>query len=127
MTEQSSAVAASQCLGPVVQIRRAGLRRGRRGRAQISRSFALGPAALVALLFGGHIHIAPFAALQHFAAEQHFQAGAGSAHLLLIGRAATVSRLLSAQSPLDRLVSSNLPLVMAYRSASAVLADPTRR
>jgi hypothetical protein len=63
------------------------LRRGRRGRAQVSRSFALGPAALIALLFGGHVKIAPIAALQHFVAGQHFQAGLGSAHLLLIGRA----------------------------------------
>jgi len=37
---------------------------------------ALGLAALIALLFGGHINIAPFAALQHFAAGQHFQVGA---------------------------------------------------
>jgi hypothetical protein len=50
-------------------------------------------------LFGGHIDIAPFAALQHFAAGQHFQAAAGSAHLLLIGRASTVSSILSAQKP----------------------------
>src|SRR5207249_5985569 len=31
------------------------------------------------------------------------------------------------QAPLDRLVRSCLPLVMAYGSALAVLADPTRR
>jgi hypothetical protein len=33
--------------------------RGWRGRAQVSRSFALGPAALIALFLGGHIKIAP--------------------------------------------------------------------
>jgi len=73
-------------------MRRAGLRRALRGRAQIPRSLALGSAALIALLFGGHLKIAPFAALQHFAAGQHFQAGVGSAHLLLIGRASAVSQ-----------------------------------
>jgi hypothetical protein len=41
---------------------------------QVSRSFALWLAALIAVLFGGHINFAPFAALQHFAAGQHFQA-----------------------------------------------------
>jgi hypothetical protein len=34
----------------------------------------LGPDALIALFFGGHVNIAPIAALQHFAAVQHFQA-----------------------------------------------------
>jgi hypothetical protein len=47
------------------------------------------------VFFGGHIHITPFAALQHFAAGQHFQAVADCAHLLLIGRASTVSSILS--------------------------------
>jgi hypothetical protein len=95
-----SAVAAPQCLGSVAEIRRAGLRRGRRGRAQVSRSFALGPAALIALFFGGHIKLAPFAALQHFAAGQHFQAGLGSAHLLLIGRARRFPLLSRSKRPL---------------------------
>jgi hypothetical protein len=54
---------------------------------QVSRSFALRLAALIGVLFGGHIDFAPFAALQHFAAGQHFQAWAGSAHLFLIGSA----------------------------------------
>jgi hypothetical protein len=54
---------------------------------QVSRSFALGLAALIAVLFGGHVNFAPFAALQHFAAGQHFQAWAGSAHRFLIDRA----------------------------------------
>jgi hypothetical protein len=79
-----SAVAASQCLWSVVQVGRAGLRRRRRGGTQIPRAFALWPAALIALFLGRHIHLAPIAALQHFAAGQHIQAGTGSEHLLLI-------------------------------------------
>jgi DNA-binding transcriptional ArsR family regulator len=88
--------------------------------------FTLGPAALIALFLGGHVKIAPIAALQHFAAGQHFQAALGSAHLLLIGRV----RFWACQtlkSPLDIWVSFSLPLAMAYGSALAVLADPTRR
>jgi hypothetical protein len=59
---------------------------------QVSRSFALWLAALIAVLFGGHINFAPFAALQHFAAGQHFQAWAGSLHRLLIGPARLASQ-----------------------------------
>jgi hypothetical protein len=46
--------------------------------------FALRLAARIPLWFDGHIDSAPFAAVQHFAAGQHFQAVAGSAHHFLI-------------------------------------------
>jgi hypothetical protein len=61
--------------------------------------FALGLAALIALLFGGHINIAPVAALQHFAAEQHFQAGVGSAHRFLTGQTRLTRKMLSNSKP----------------------------